>query len=77
MDRGIVGLGRKALVTTVAMATSFVLLAPAAFAGADLNDDGDAEEERMGIAVVVILLIAIIWFFVYRNRQGDEAGDDI
>jgi hypothetical protein len=31
----------------------------------------------MGIAVVVILLIALIWFFVYRSRQDDEAGDDV
>ena len=67
---------RKLLAGAVAAGLAFVLTAPAAFAGADINDDGDPDMERAAIAVVVVLLVGAIWFFVFRGGDDDTGVDE-
>lgn len=66
--------GRKLLGGMVAAGLMFTLSAQAAFAGADLNDDGDPDMERAAIAVIVVLLVAVIWFFVFRGKEDDSSA---
>jgi hypothetical protein len=68
MDRG-----TKALTGILSVATTLVLLAPAAWAGNDVDKDSDGFK-RGAIAVVVLLLIAAIWFFVFRGRGDDSSA---
>jgi hypothetical protein len=65
--------GKKAFVGALGVLTTFVLLTPAAFAG---EVDSDNEDYQLGaIAIVVLLIIAAIWFFVFRGK-GDDTGAD-
>ena len=68
--------GRKLLIGALAAGLMFTLSAQAAFAGADLNDDGDPDLERAAIAVIVVLLVAVIWFFVFRGKEDDTGSDE-
>jgi hypothetical protein len=65
--------GKKAVAGAVAALTTFVLIATPAFAG---DVDSDNEDYQLGaIAIVVLLFIAAIWFFVFRGR-GDDSGSE-
>jgi hypothetical protein len=80
MDRGLErkrawgrDVGRKAAGAAVTLCVTAVLLAPAAWAA----DESDENMQRGGIAIVVILLIAAIWFFGFRNKdEGEGAATD-
>jgi hypothetical protein len=32
--------------------------------------------ERAAIAVIVVLLVAVIWFFVFRGKEDDTGTDE-
>ena len=82
----LIDLGKKTVVAGLALATSAVLLAPAAYAG-EVDTESD-DFKRGAFALVVLLIIAAVWFFVFRNTEddtgresnddyeGDAAGDD-
>lgn len=67
---------KKLLAGAITAGLTFVLLAPAAMAGVDVNDDGDPDLERAAVAVIVVLLIATLWFFVFRGGDDDTGTDN-
>jgi hypothetical protein len=75
MDRGNLDRGKKALIGVLSVAVTLALLAPAAWAGDNVDRDSDAFK-RGAIAVVVVLLIAAIWFFVFRGKGDDSSASD-
>jgi hypothetical protein len=70
MDRG-----TKALAGVVSVVTTLVLLTPAAWAGDNIDRNSDGFK-RGAIAIVVLLLIAGIWFFVFRGKEDDSSAKD-
>jgi hypothetical protein len=65
--------GKKAVAGALAALTTFVLVATPAFAG---EVDTDNEDYQLGaIAIVVLLFIVAIWFFVFRGKEDDTGAD--
>lgn len=64
--------GKKLLTAAAVTCTTWVLMAPAAFADANESDD---DMKRGGFAVLVIVIIAAIWFFVFRGKEDDTGAD--
>lgn len=65
--------GKKALAGVLSVATTLVLLSSTAWAGNNVDKDSDGFK-RGAIAVVVLLLIAGIWFFVFRGKEDDSSA---
>jgi hypothetical protein len=74
-DHMILAGGRKAAVAALTAVTTFVLVAPAAFAGSDIDKDSDRGKLGL-IALGVLILIAAIWFFVFRGKEDDSSASD-